>query len=221
MNQQQEFMNETFHTIVQPITALRMGVELGLCKEMTAAETRRTLTDCLCLIDRLMHDLRVFREIACLDEQPPLHPCDGQKLLEISAGDMASVAHDCGVTIQLNTNAALIECNEPMFQRAIFVLLDEMIAQATCGSEISVDLRPCGDEFHLDLRPGLPPGPRRKLCRKLMQFAGAGTINFTSECTSFTFLKSGYRHSSTISSTDKEFLISSEAHSGNGMGENI
>ena len=32
MNGQREFMSETFHTLAQPITALRATVELGLRK---------------------------------------------------------------------------------------------------------------------------------------------------------------------------------------------
>jgi K+-sensing histidine kinase KdpD len=215
---QQELMKETFHAMAQPVTALRAGVELGLCREMNQTETRTLLTECLCLIDRLMHDLSVFREIACLDEQPPLHPSDGERLLEIAVGEMAAVAHDCGIGFQLNTQAAVIVCNERMFQRAIFVLLDEMIAGAESGSNISVDLRPCGDEFRLDFHPGIPAGARQKLCRKLMESAGGGSVCFTSECTSIAFPKSSYRRLSTTSTADKKFLTTYDVPSINGTG---
>ena len=78
MNPQREFMSETFHTLAQPIMALRATVELGLLKNASEQDSHLILEDCLRPIDRLMQDMAVLREITSLDEEPPLNLCDGQ-----------------------------------------------------------------------------------------------------------------------------------------------
>ena len=72
MNPQREFISETFHALAQPLTSLRVTVELGLDKDGRPTCRAAILEDCLRLIDRLMQDLAVFREIASLGEAPPL-----------------------------------------------------------------------------------------------------------------------------------------------------
>lgn len=208
MNQQREFMSETFHLLAQPITALRVTVELGLHKERAGTASQQTLEDCLRLIEHLMQDLAVFREISSLDEQPVLHSCDGRALLEGSVEEMAPVAQDRGIALQLSVEPAVMQCHEPMLQRAVFVLLDEMIACTPGGGQITISLRQFGSGFLLQICPGMPPGQRQKLCRKLMQFAGGSGIRFVSESTSITFRECSYRLLPAIPSTDKQFLIS-------------
>ncbi len=186
MNPHREFMCETFHALSQPITALRANIELGLRKQDEQA-ANRVLEDCLPLIDRLMQDLAVLREIACLDEEPPLDSCDGQALLKSSVEEMAPVAQAGGIAIHLNAETGSILCHAPMFQRAIFLLLDAIIAGAGRNRTISISLRRNADEFLLEIRPGAPQGPRQKLCRKLMQFAGGCVIDSATGNISVTF----------------------------------
>jgi hypothetical protein len=78
--------------------------------------------------------------------------------------------------IHLNLEPALMACHAPTLQRAIFVLLDEVIAVASRNSSISISLHPCENEFLLEIRPGPPPGLRQKLCCHLMQLAGGRVI---------------------------------------------
>lgn len=190
MNGQREFMSETFHTLAQPITALRAMVEIGLRKEPSEQASRQTLENCLQLIDRLMQDLAVFREITSLDEEPSLASCDGQALLRNCVEEMAIIAQAGGVTLHLNAEPALMQCNAAMFQRAIFVLLDEMIACTMRGGEITISLRSGTDGWVLEMRPGTLPGQRQKLSHKLMQFAGGRQILAAPGCTAITFRKS-------------------------------
>ncbi len=206
MNQQREFMSETFHLLAQPLTALRVTVELGLRKEGNGTVSQQTLEDCLRLIDRLMQDLAVFREISSLDEPPALHSSDGRALLERCVEEMAPVAQDSGIALLLSAEPADIECREPMLQRAVFVLLDEVIACTPRGGRIAISLRKCGDGFLLEFCPGMPPGQRQKLCRKLMQFAGGSSIRFVSGSTSVAFRESSYRQLLELPLADKQLL---------------
>jgi signal transduction histidine kinase len=209
MNPQQEFMDETFHMLAQPITVLRATLELGLGQELSGAEAHRMLADCLLVVDGLMQEMSIFREYAGLDEQPMLQTCDGQALLVQAVDEMTPVAHASGVALHFRAQAALIECNQPMLQRAIFVLLDQMIARAPDeGKKVSIALSPCDDGFQLELRPGVPPGQRQKLCRKLIQFAGGKAVRFASGCTSITFPKSDYRYIPPVSSAGEQLLAS-------------
>jgi signal transduction histidine kinase len=193
MNPQREFMSETFHVLAQPITVLRARVEMGLTKEAEDSEARQIFQECLGLIDRLMEDLAVFREIASLDEEPPLELCDGRALLESCIEELAPVAEDCGVALHLSMEDGEMRCNQPMLQRAIFVLLDAMIAGTARGDAIRIALSRDEERLRLELRPGAPPGRRPDLCRKLMQFAGGSGIQFDSSRSSVTFRGSTYR----------------------------
>lgn len=204
MNPQREFMSETFHVLAQPITVLRARVEMGLQKEAEDSGARQIFEECLGLIDRLMEDLAVFREMASLDEEPPLEFCDGRALLESCIAELAPVAEDCGVALQLSLAAGEMRCNPPLLQRAIFVLLDAMIAGTARGGAIRIALSRDRDEegLRLELRPGAPPGRRPELCRKLMQFAGGSGIQFDSARSSATFRGSKYRQGAEETSVD-------------------
>jgi hypothetical protein len=206
MNRQREFMSEAFHTLAQPITALRATVELGLRKSLSAQASRLVLEDCLGLIDCLMRELALLREITSLDEQPPLQFCDGQRLLEGCVQEIAPIAEDRGITLLLDAETSLMQCNAAMLQRASFVLLDEMIAGAARGSKVSVSLHPCKDGFLLEMIPGSTQGQRQKLGHKLMRFAGGSGIRFDSGCTSITFRNFTYPYVPAIHASDQRLL---------------
>ena len=157
MNPQREFMSETFHVLAQPITVLRARVEMGLTKEAEDSEVRQIFQECLGLIDHLMEDLAVFREIASLDEEPPLELCDGRTLLESCIEELAPVAEDCGVALHLSMEDGGMRCNPPMLQRAIFVLLDAMIAGTARGDAIRIALSRDEEGMRLELRPAHRP----------------------------------------------------------------
>jgi K+-sensing histidine kinase KdpD len=219
MNRQREFMSEVIHTLAQPVTALRVSVELGLQKNASGQAAH--LEDCLQLIDRLMQELAVFREIASLDEAPALQSCDGQALLEDCVQELALVAEAGGIALHLDAGPAILQCDTAMFQRAIFVLLDEMIATAAPGSEISIALCSREDGYLLEMRPGTTSGQRQKLCHKLMELAGGSGIRSTAGNTSMNFRKGSYRSIPAIALADKRLLTSDLSFSRIGPQENI
>lgn len=208
MNPQQEFMSETFHTLAQPITALRATVELGLCRPSTEPATQELLQSCLSLIDRLMQDLAVFREIASIEDEPPRESCDGEAMIAKCAEEMMPVAESCGARIRLQTEPAMIHCNQKMFERGIFVLLDEMLAHSSSTGEISISLSKRDDKVELALRPGTRQGQRQKLCSKLMRFAGGMDVCFTPDSSSVTFRENTDRHIPELSLVNKSLLTS-------------
>jgi len=208
MSEQREFMSDTFHALAQPVTALRATVELALSKEMDASASQRAFENCLQLIDQLMQDLAVFREIASLDEQPPVETCDGRALLQSCVAEMELVAQESRVQLKLNAEAALIQCNIQMFQRAIFLLLDEMIASAPSDSEIAISFCKHDEGFMLEMCPGTLQGQRQKLCSKLMRFAGGFDICATSESITGIFRDHTYRHIPALTLVDKRVLTS-------------
>ena len=155
----------------------------------SAEDSRRSLADCLHLIDQLMQDLAVFREIAGLDEAPPLESRAGDVLLQSCVEEMAPVARECGVAFSLATEAAAMECHELMFRRAVFVVVDEMIASMPDGGEISLALHNAEDGVRMEVQPGTREGQREKLCWKLMQFAGGSVMRSAGGGTSVLFQK--------------------------------
>lgn len=206
MSRQRELMSESFHSLAQPIAVLRATVELGLRKNLSQHASHLVLEDCLGHIDRLMQELALLREIATLDELPPLQFCDGQRLLEDCVQEIAPVAADRGITLRLDAEPALMQCNAAMLQRASFVLLDELIAGAARGGKISLALHSCNDGFLLEIIPGPPPGQRQKLSHKLMRLAGGNGIHSDSGCTSITFRNCTYPRVTAIDSPNQRLL---------------
>jgi hypothetical protein len=219
MNQQRDFIDETFHVLAQPITALRATVELGLSESAEAPTAKQALRDCLELIDRLVQELAVLREIAGLDEAPPLHACDGRELLQSCVEEMAPVALNRGITLRVSAEPVAIQCNQPMLERALFVALDEMIASTPDGAEISISLVRSPEGGLLELRPSTLREQRRTPCLKLMQFAG-GSTRSVAGCMSATFRDSSCLHSSAISFTGDEATVSHESLSKNEVTNN-
>jgi len=206
MNLQSEFMSEAFHTLAQPIAALRATVELGL-SDHAADPAHHVLENCLRLTDRLMHEMAVLREIASLGEAPPLSLCDGQALLQTSVEEMMPVAEASGVALRLDAQPASILCHASTFQRALFFLLDEMIARSASSRAISISLRHGNDGFLLAIRPGSMQGRRGALCRKLVQFAGGRAIDSATGELSVLFHECSYRKVPAIT-LDKQILMS-------------
>jgi hypothetical protein len=220
MNQQRDFIDETFHVLAQPITALRATAELGLSESTEAPTAKQALRDCLELIDLLVQELAVLREIAGLDEAPPLHACDGRELLQSCVEEMAPVALNRGIAIRLDAEPVAIQCDRTMLERALFVALDEMIGSTPSGAEISISLVRHPEGAVLELRPSTLRGQRRTLCLKLMQFAGSSSTRSVAGCMSATFQGSSCKHSSAISLTGDEAAVSHESLSKNEVTNN-
>jgi signal transduction histidine kinase len=175
MNQSRTLLDETFHALAQPVMALRATVELGLSE---GQEAQPVLGECLRLIDALMQEMAVMREIANVEDATMLTDCNGEALLLSCVEEMAAVAHEGGVAVRVDAKAEAMECDEMIFRRALFVLLDGMLASMPHGGEIRLRLE---NEEHgflrLMARPAMPSGLRQKLCWKLMRAAGGELMN--------------------------------------------
>ena len=196
MNQQFEFMNDALHVLAQPVTALRTALELGLSDLEGQPAARKVFEDCLGLLDRLTQDLAVFREIAALETAPPLEFCDGEALLKSCVEEMNPVAEAFGVPLRLSGEGMRIECNAPLLQRAVFLLLDELIAGSPRGG-ISIRLsehanrggnheavnHTGANEAQFELCPGIARGRRQQLIGTLLQFSGGSNVSFDSHHT--------------------------------------
>ena len=175
MNQSRTLLDETFHALAQPVMALRATVELGLSE---GQEAKPVLGECLRLIDALMQEVAVMREIANIEDATTLTDCNGKALLCSCVEEMAAVAHEGGVAVCVDAKAETMECDEMKFRRALFVLLDGMLAAMPHGGEIRLRLDDEeGGFLRLVARPAMPSGLRQKLCWKLMRAAGGQLMN--------------------------------------------
>jgi hypothetical protein len=172
MNQSHTLLDETFHALAQPVMALRATVELGLSEGPDKLEAQQVLGECLCLIDALMQEMAVMREIANVEDATTLTDCNGEALLRSCVEEMAAVAHEGGVAVCVDANAATMKCDEMILRRAMFVLLDGVIAAMPHGGEIGLRLDEEGAFLRLMAHPPMPNGLRQKLCWKLMHAAG-------------------------------------------------
>lgn len=183
MKAQQEFVSDIFHTLAQPITALRTAVELGLQKDLNGAEAEKILGDCLQLIDRLMQDLSMLREIAELDSLalPPLLHHEALPILNAALEDMLPVAEAGGIQVNCTAEAGSIDCRQALLSRAVFLILDDLIGHLTAGGVITLSLRHVEGGMQLEICPGMVLQPKQKLCDKLLQTAGAQSVAHTSK----------------------------------------
>ena len=108
-----------------------------------------------------MQDLAVLREIASLDEAASAASCDGEHCCKTAVEEIAPLA-EAMASCFISALKRAIECNGPMLHRAIFVLLDEMIARAP-GSEISISIEPGGTGFRLSCAPAYRPAAAEAL----------------------------------------------------------
>jgi hypothetical protein len=183
VNDRGELLSDAFHLLAQPIVALRARVELGLLRPLNEIESRRTLESCLVLLGRLMGELALVRELATLEaEEAPLEACDGLRLVKEIVEELAPVAEEAGITLRLDAEPAWILASEAALRRALFVLLDATLGTSHRGGQVTLALR--GEtrgepsRYRMDLRPGVPPGGRRELCRKLVELAGGNELAF-------------------------------------------
>ena len=178
MNSQGEFLSDAFHLLAQPIVALRARIELALIQPLKESECRQTLEGCLELVDRLMHEVALLRELANLEENAPQSGCDGLRILQETVAELAPVAEQEGIALELNSEPAMLLASEAALRRALFVLLDATLGGVGSGGRVTRALRPTADSYELEIRPGVPPGGRRELCRRLLQHAGGRGLHF-------------------------------------------
>ncbi len=189
MNCRRQWISDAFHVLAQPITALRVAAEFGLRER----SERKALKECVQLLDRLTRDLAIFREIAGLDEEAPLQPCEGHNLLQTCVDEMAPIAQARTAALQFTAQPVLMQCNPALFERAVFILLDELLAASRGGAKISLSLEYCEEGALLAVRPGMRPGQRRELFCHLMQFAGGSSLRAEAACTYVMFPSVPYR----------------------------
>lgn len=208
MNQPRTFLDEAFHALAQPIMALRATVELGLEEKPCNLDSGQVLGDCLRLIDKLTRDIALVREIASFEKLPTLEACDGAPLLRSCAEEMAPVAREHGVSIHVDADATTMECDPGTFRRAMFVLLDSLLAAVPGEAEIRLTLRENEGGLRLTVFPAVFEALRQKLCWKLMQSAG-GTVTGSAEPgATILFPKAAGRQLSGTSLAHKQFLTS-------------
>lgn len=193
MNPPRTFLDEAFHALAQPVMALRATVEMALMEPPEKLDSHQVLGQCLQLIDRLTREFAMVREIAAGDEPSALAVHDGAALLRTCAEEMSVVAHELGCAIHVDAEHTAMECDEKKFRRAVFVLLDGMLAALPEGGEIGLQLDEDENGLHLSAHPALPGGLRQKLCWKLMQSAGGTVTDCTDSGTTVLFRKADAR----------------------------
>jgi signal transduction histidine kinase len=208
MNQPRTFLDEAFHALAQPVMALRATVELGLAEEPGKLDSAQILVDCLRLIDKLTRDLALVREIASIERPPTLEASDGAALLRSCAEEMAPVARERGVSIHVDADAAAMECDPGKFRRAMFVLLDGLLAVVPDEGEIRLTLREDESGLRLAVFPAALGALRQKLCWKLMQSAGGTVTGCAEPDATILFPKAAGRQLPVTPLAHKQFLTS-------------
>jgi len=165
------YLNEGFHALAQPMMAMRATLELALDGDGTDA--RQALAETLLLLEQLTRDLSVLREMTGLDEVVDRSNCAAGPVLWECVEEMQPVAQAEGVKLHARVEFVTMLCNEFVLRRALFVLLDTLIAEAAPGSEVNVQLASEDGTARLESRPAPLDRMRAQLCCRLLEHAGA------------------------------------------------
>jgi signal transduction histidine kinase len=198
MNTPGSWLDEGFHSLAQPIMALRIAIEIGFPEEKLPTEMLTTRSECFQLLDRLAGDLAVMREIWHLENARELMVHNGGELLESCVAEMAAVAMAKGISIDLDADSVAMECDADMFCRAVFLLLDEAIASNPHENRISLKLHDDPRGACFDAYPVPQRGLRWQLCWEIMKSAGGVLVGNTKSQASVLFRKHPLGQSSKI-----------------------
>jgi hypothetical protein len=169
-------MEDAFHALAQRLMTMRITLETSIESFPNAGAAHETLESCMAALEQLTQDLRILREIACV-EPPAQTVCDGAELLRSCVEDMAPVALACGVHLRLDAAPSWIQCDKTKLARALFVLLDELTASSAEGANLHLMLRRGKSVTHLEVSPALGHSMRQALCHSLLCAAGGEIIS--------------------------------------------
>ena len=120
-----QFLQDLFHKLSQPLTALNGTLELALRKRMPASEYREALGQALQLTSRLIGVVKAERE--CAESTDPGHMClfDLAPLVRNVVGDLHPILDDSGVSLILSCEeSTTLRADPDKIGRALFSLVD-------------------------------------------------------------------------------------------------
>jgi hypothetical protein len=148
-----ECLGSMTHRLVQPITALRGGIELGLMAQRSAADYRQLLEQSMQLTDdiaQLVVQLRDLGEARAPGGAPQTVDLDST-VAEV-AGELETIAHVRGLHLQLRVKQAAAICADPMRLRETMQSLFTWTLQNSAnGATITVEVSVSGPEAILAL----------------------------------------------------------------------
>ena len=121
----QQFVSDVFHTLSQPLTALRCSLELALMQNTDAQTYRAALEDALAHAERLTRCAEFLRLLAEADD--PGTPChtDLRECVAAAVEEFGPVFEACGAILVMRTNGRVVVVADPAkVQRALFLALD-------------------------------------------------------------------------------------------------
>lgn len=121
----QQFISDVFHTISQPLTALRCSLELALMQPGSIESYRAALQDALHNAERLSHCAEFLRGMAEAEDPGLPQDIDLNRCLEEAVAEFAPVFEVAGRQVTVSTGQAMRTVADPAkLHRALFLLLD-------------------------------------------------------------------------------------------------
>jgi signal transduction histidine kinase len=134
----QQFVSDVFHTLSQPLTALRCSLELALMQDSDAQGYRTALEDALGHAERVTRCAEFLRLLAEADDPGTACEIDLRECVAAAVEEFAPVFETSGAMLAMRTNGrATIVADPSKVQRALFLALD--FAGAT-GRDVKITL---------------------------------------------------------------------------------
>lgn len=177
------FVAELFHTLAQPVTALRGMLELALRGDADPEAMRRMLREAVATADRVVEALRFARQMGDAANPGCVCPMDLNAALRDAIQEFLPVAEDRGVPVSCHEGEPVWLCVDPsQLSQALFLLLDAVLSAAPWS--LALQPEPSGARLCLGNSSLLllsdAPAKHLRLATQMLRSAGCA-VEVTSE----------------------------------------
>jgi signal transduction histidine kinase len=176
------FTADASHEIRNPLSVLRLGLEVALRRPRDVAEYRHVIQENLQEIERLQAVLEglltLAREVPGAPHPLASAPVDLSELIAQTADTFATAAAERGIRIDRDIQPDLaVQGDAHLLRLVVFNLLDNALKHSPPDATVRVVLAGQGDEVNLrvsDEGPGVAPENRERLFRRYSRAVRAG-----------------------------------------------
>jgi heavy metal sensor kinase len=163
VTQQRRFVANASHELRTPLTVMRSEIDVSLASDALSRDARTVLESTREEVVRMTGIVENLLTLARIDEEELRlirRPCDLREIAEAIARELAPIARQRGVTIQLNGSRGPVEADPERLGQVVRNLLDNAIRYSPQGRTVIVEVANHDGQAELAVRdegPGIDP----------------------------------------------------------------
>jgi signal transduction histidine kinase len=175
---ERRFTADAAHELRTPLAALRVQAQVA-ARASSATETRNALQKLQANIDRTTHLIRQLLSLARLEPGSAFVPgehTEAQRVIELVMEDLAQVARDKGVTIDVAGSWHQLPGSPEVLYLLLRNLLENSIGNVRAGGRVALEvaaLEQCSRLTICDDGPGIPCAERGRVFERFYRIPGS------------------------------------------------